>query len=422
MRRHVRLALFFPLLCASLGSPLFGQFQQYTAPGGLAGEIPDRRAQLEKALKESRWHLGPIRVDPWIALRELSYVRDDRGEARTSDVTATVGAGVRFVMPAGGKSTFAGHILPQYVWWRDRSEARTFNGRYGLGWFFFSHRLKVDATASDDKLFDYVTSQVARRTEGHSRRVALDVEVPVTRRFAVYGRASQSKFTASGESDADFLDLDRDENVTGGGIRWRSGERFLLGLGASRSKADFAGEARDRSNSGRAVNAELAYSRRKFQVSIGASRYDLDARSGSEFGSFRGTAGTARVAWRPREKFGWSVYGYRQLVYTIDTANPYFLDQRLGTAVDLGLGHRLRTNVFYESGQHRFAAGAGAPERTDDASAWGGGFDFEVGRGFRLNVAARRTTVDAPLGQAQKTWDVHTGLVFSGSGGDNPWF
>jgi len=80
-----------------------GQFTQYRAPGSQAERKTEIHQELRESLNDARWTAGPLRIDPWIGIRELSWVDNvfaDNGES-VSDFTTTVGAGLRFFVPFG---------------------------------------------------------------------------------------------------------------------------------------------------------------------------------------------------------------------------------------------------------------------------------------------------------------------------------
>ena len=56
--------------------PAAAQFQQYTPPGDLRDAATNLREGIEKDVQDARWHLGPLRVQPEISLRNLAYIDD----------------------------------------------------------------------------------------------------------------------------------------------------------------------------------------------------------------------------------------------------------------------------------------------------------------------------------------------------------
>src|SRR6185436_16755606 len=74
-----------------------GQFLLFTPPGGPEGRPETTKERLEREISEAPHHLGPVRIAPLVGFRDVAYVRDlfADGTRTRSDVTATVGAGLR---------------------------------------------------------------------------------------------------------------------------------------------------------------------------------------------------------------------------------------------------------------------------------------------------------------------------------------
>ena len=70
-----RLFLFFLFfLVFFAAAPLTAQFTQFRAPGSQAERKSDVHEELREALADSRWQAGPLYIDPWIGIRELTWV------------------------------------------------------------------------------------------------------------------------------------------------------------------------------------------------------------------------------------------------------------------------------------------------------------------------------------------------------------
>jgi hypothetical protein len=78
--RRIAVSAALAILAAlSTTSSLYGQFVEYTQPGGDTAQGEVEQEALEQAAEEARWRLGGLRVDPWLALRNVS-----RPERRTT--------------------------------------------------------------------------------------------------------------------------------------------------------------------------------------------------------------------------------------------------------------------------------------------------------------------------------------------------
>src|SRR5690242_10402067 len=97
--RAARVTLVASLLVATAAPAL----AQYRTAGTGFELFPSRKDQLTKAADAARWNLGPLRVAPWLGLRDVTYVREQSptGGSARGDLTATAGAGLKVYLPLG---------------------------------------------------------------------------------------------------------------------------------------------------------------------------------------------------------------------------------------------------------------------------------------------------------------------------------
>ena len=407
-------------------SPLAAQVRQYTPPGGAADQARGHKDALAKAVEESRWHAGPVRLDPAFWVSDLAWVDRpaDAVSESGSDLTARAGAGLRAYLPVGSKTTVAAYALPEYVWWQERAEERRVNQRFGLGTFTYFNRLAIAITAQRDEDFAYATGEVLQRYTSRNEKIAADVEVPIVRRLTVYAHGEDLSVTSLVDSVDDpllasfFDDLDRDDTAYRGGVRYYPSEKLRIGAGVGHSSTDFAADALDRSNSGDFWYVEAGYERPKLLVDLLYQENQLTAKDGSQFSDFDSSTGGARVEWKPRETFGLRVYGAQQLAYSllVSEASGY-VDERIGAGANFALGWRLRLDLFGESGSHRYQPGPGAtgPKRVDDVTAYGIDLAVELPWRMNLRVGYMETEITPPSGSGlpgQKVSQILANLGF----------
>lgn len=393
------------VVATQLASPLAAQVRQYTPPGGAADETEGRREALAGAVEDSRWHAGPVRLDPAFWISDLSWVdrQQSAGTDAGSDLTGRVGAGLRAYLPVGSKTTVAAYALPEYVWWQDRTEDRRINQRFGVGSFTYFNRLAIAVTAKRDEDFGFATGEVLQRYTSRTEELAIDLEVPIVRRLAIYAHGSDSS-ARSLVDDSDpvlaefFAGLDRDDLAYRGGVRYYPTAELRLGGGVGHSESDFAPGALDRSNAGDFWYAEVGYNRPKLSMDLQYQANQLAAVDGSGFSDFDQSTGSARIEWRPREKFGARVYGARQLAYSLLVADASgYVDELIGAGVNLSLGWRLRLDLYAETGTHSYqsasSAAAAAGERVDDVDSYGVELRVELMRQLSLRVGYEESKI-----------------------------
>jgi hypothetical protein len=421
-------------------APAGAQFSQYIAPGTLLARGTSKKEQMDLAVENARWRLGPFRVAPWLSIRDAAYVSDvfagssgESGTGETSgheepDFTITAGAGVQGYLPIGPKAFFTVDVLPQYVYWQKQGERRRLNGFYGAGIFGFFNRLGVQATARRAEEQAIVTPEFEQRI--HSRQDLLDgmVELRVGRALYLFGSAAGLTFEPLVEDLGDdprlprFDDLDREERVLRGGVEYRQDDRFRLAVGVERSEVDFGRLARDRSSSGTAPLLETSYDSERLHLTGAVAWRSLEPEPGSELVPFDDTTGQIRVTLIPRWRLSYSAYASRGLAYSIEPGYSHFTMDRLGGSIGSKLGRASLVEVFYETGIHDYAATSTAvPPRKDDFRAYGTALHLQLGDRLRLNVGVQRTELESGLagmtGFDRSLTVVQTSLEFSAFGG-----
>jgi hypothetical protein len=380
------------------------QFNQYTPPGGPADRPESRKQEIERVMKEARYHLGAIRIVPLFTVKDVAYERtiSELGDT-PSDLTATVGAGLRGYLRTGPKLFWRAEAFPQYVWWREVASRRRLNGRYEAGVYgFFNHlTVEADAGAVDEQHIahpEVLTPVSTRQTFGR-----LATELRLTGKlsaFATFGVTGQDQLGV-GESDpvADELAvLDRDERVLRAGLRWRRGDRLLVGLGVERSRADFDRPTFDRSNEGTSPALELQLDGSRLDIQMDVAARSLQAQEGAAFVPYDKVTGRGAVSYAMGRGLSWSVYGSRDLVYSLEPSYAYLDDERLGMSFQVAAGDTLATRLFVETGTNSYTPfSAATPRRDDDLFSYGGQIRWGLWRFFDLSFHALHTEVDSNL-------------------------
>ncbi len=385
------------------------QGSEYTPPGTLGRQPVDRREQLAEAIESARWRFGPVRVEPWLALREVAWVEQQRDDGESErDFTASGGVGAHFYLPIGSRTTLAAQALPHYVWWEKAEERRDWAGRYGAGVFLHGNRLLVELIGRTDEGERQISPEIERRISSDDRRLEANVEVPLGGSLSLFGRGSATSLRFAEASEPQLDLLERDDREWLAGVRWRRGD-FAVALGAGGVRADFERAPRDAR--GESLYGELSWSRSKLSASAALWAAEMEATDGSQFEGFDGTLGRARIGWQPRDRFLLALYGQESFVWSVEPGRSWFVDRRVGSEIGLTLRERGRLRAFVESGEHRYSAGS-AGKRTDDTRSVGAGATFPLGRHLSLGPEWRRTEVtNRSLGVDRSFDELRVGLV-----------
>ena len=199
--------------------------------------------------------------------------------------------------------------------------------------------------------------------------------------------------------------LDRDERIERAGLRWRPRRRWSIGLGAERSQVDFDRAVPDRSSSGTAPLAELAYEGRRVRFQANVADRSLTAARGAAFVPYDKLTGDAAAFLGVGGKLSWTLYASRNLVYALSSSYAYLTDDRLGLAATVGLGGRMQTRLFVETGTDDYVAfSPSAPRRQDDVFSYGASVTFRIARNLSLGLQGLRTKFDANVPGGDRTY------------------
>lgn len=438
MRPSTRSTRSFLALALLVAAPAAAQFSQYTAPGSLLQRTASKREQMEQALENARWRLGPFRLSPWFGIRDAAYVSDvfagssggPAGQVEEDpDFTITVGAGLQGFVPFGSKTFLTFDVLPQYVWWQEQDERRRLNGYYGAGLFAFFNRLNAEATVRRAEEQGVLTPEFEQRIHSRQDRITGVLELEVFPTLFAFAAAEATELDTLEEELGDdprlppFQQLDRQERVLRGGLEYRSGDGLRLAAGVERSEVEFivdnAGDiGRDRSSSGTAPILEAAYTGSRIQIDGALAFRSLEPEPGSELVPFDGTTGLLRASWTPRWRLSYSVYGSRGLDYSLDEGYSHFTADRLGVGISSKVGRASAVNLFAETGVHDYAVVGLAPPREDDFTAYGTSVQLQLRERLQFRFGVVRTELDSDLPGLDRSLTVfQTSVEVSAFGG-----
>ena len=418
------------LVWLAAASPAIAQFQQYTPPGGPDLSDTERKERLAEAVEQARWDLGSVRVDPWFGIRDVGYV--DRGDDLTSgedpDLTASVGAGLRFYLPTGPDATLVAHALPEYTWWQDRDDRNRLNGRYGLGFFGFWNRLTLEATATRDDSLGVASAE--RQEKVNTRREALggSAELGITRSLRFFVSALQQDASYLLEDDerndpflSDLQRLDRTEEVYRAGVRFVTPRGYRVGVGVEASEADFEDPGADRSNSGESPYLEISKLEGPWVTELDLVLRSLDPEPGSSFEPFEEVTGRFALSRTTEARLQPSFYARRDLVYSLATGFSYFEESRFGGRLGVDIGWRLRLDGFVETGTNDYTASVPGLTRSDDVTVTGVALEIQLRRAAALRIGYTNEDFDSDVPGFDRTLESFQ-VSISLAGGDSVWY
>jgi hypothetical protein len=389
------------------------QFLQFTAPGGPEARPETTQERLEREIRQAPLRLGPARIAPLVGFRDVAYVRDlfDSGDDVRSDVTATVGAGFRAYLRTGGKVTWIAQLLPEYVWWKERADARRLNLSSGLEAVFLLNHLTLDVAASRVEQQKIVTPEVPELVAAASDLGRLDAELKLSeqlRPFVSARWARQEGLVDDRDDDPRIQQvelLDRDEKVVRAGLHWYPRRSWMIGLGVERSQTDFDRPTLDSSNQGTSPIFLLSVDRPHFFASADLAARSLTATAGSRFVDYDGITGSISLNLVPRSELEVWLYANRELLYSLSTDYPYLQDQRTGLSLGTGIGARVYFRAFAETGDEEYTRLApGVAGRTDDLTAYGGSLRFTITETLSFSLQATHLELDSNIAGSDRSY------------------
>ncbi|MEM7351578.1 MAG: hypothetical protein AAF657_12350 [Acidobacteriota bacterium] len=423
MTRSERCLLLGCILCLA-GIDAQAQFVQYNPPGTFEEKRESTEELLERSIKEARWRWGRFYAHPWIGIRNITYVDPVTGVdgVETTDFTASVGAGVRAYMPVGSELTLAIHALPEYVWWRDLSERRRINGRYGVGLFGNLGRTGLELSATRNEDARIVSREVEEQANIQDDVATASLEVDIGHGFAAFASGtlrSVSFREEASQAATSFAALERDEQVLRAGIKVELPRGLTVGIGLEDAQVDFT-QAPDRSLSGTSPILLLDYDAERFYLEAELAARDLEPDSGSRSVPYDDITGSFKAAWRFPGGSELQFFGAQNLVYSLNDRTAYFEDVSVGLGFKTNLTSQLSLRLFAQDGTNDYVDFEPAPvPRSDDYQAYGLDLRLALGR-FTLSLGASQTDYDSNLPQFDReTTTIRSGLTL-GLGG-SPW-
>lgn len=405
---------------AAVPQAAWGQFAQYTQPGTVDRGGPEAtRNQFEDALERSRWRLGPVRLQPWIGVRDLQWSANPLGagegsESEEADLSVSVGAGLRAYLPTGHSLFWTAHALPELVWWADQEDRNRVNGRFGAGAFAFFNRVRLELSGRREEDLGVVSAELPQEANHRRDTYTFAVETRLGFSTSVFGQLTERRqrhLLEEGEraTGAPLQALDRDERTVRTGLRYSPRERWTLGAGMEWTETESAGAARDLSSTGTAPFLEVLYSGPKFWSSASVELREVEPEPGSALGETETETYSVQLGIEGN-RLSPAFYARRSLNLSVDEDFSHFTHEVVGASLGMPLGRRTRIRAFGETGESEFTAagtaGAELVDRLDDVTSFGGELTFEAYRGLSLSVGGYRTTFDSNLPGEDRTVEV----------------
>ncbi len=389
-------------------------------------EVPHQRTlpisdEIRQALEDSRFRFGILRLQPQFQVRDFGYDNNVLGSItnKVADWHSTVSAGTNFIVPLGSKMYFRGTVMPQYTWYRKVTALRNFGGDYGASLLGLYNHLTVEAAGSVFKGVNVVNSEV--NTSAPSTRLdgSGTAELNLIGRVSVFGvahaqRQRYSLGAAEQTTGIDLSQLQRNEAVLRGGLRYRLTSFFDVSAAVERTKTDFL-IATDRNNQSDAVLLGVRYDvpRSFIDLSIGERRGQAQSTFATVFPQYRTTTGSYYASHELASRILVDIYGHRGVVYSLVLNNPYYLETLNGGGITVPIGHRLALRGYGEFGTNAYPIAVDSIKRNDNVTGWGAGFAYRIIRNISLVALASDNRYNSNVpGQSRSIFRVTTSIGY----------
>ena len=396
--------------------PLAAFFFNGTALAQLRGDgVPRSRTvseleMIKEEMSKARFHLGPLRIIPVFQLSEAGYDNNVYGSAEGEDVvadwTATVSAGALYLLPVTSRVFLRGEALPEYTWYQEATDRRTFGGFYGNSLLGFFNRLSFETRGAVAQRFETYSSELPARIlqqklEGFGR-----LEFDLRRSLTLYGEGQvlriQYKLTGGEPREvARVRRNDRTDAVVQAGLRLKVSPTLSLSASVEGNRTEFLRAFQDQNNQGTAYLAGLHFSRPKVYFNVIGGYREAQPYEGSLFPKVRTGSGSYFFSYFPARRLELQLYGGRRLVYSLVEENPYYIETRNGGGVNLRVFSRVLLRGFGEFGPDEYdfpiLVGDRTIKRQDDVTIVGGSLSVNLFRNVALTGLVSRTVYTSNL-------------------------
>lgn len=394
-----------------------------------ADKVPRKRTiplrdQIKRQIEASRFHLGPMRVTPVFALRNVGYDNNIFGtpEDQKADYTATISAGVKTITPFGRKVFFVADAVPQYTWYAKYSEQSHVGQELHGSLLGLFNRLSTEVTGEDSKIVSLINSETERPAQVKKSRGAASAEVDLLERFSLFGGAETQRLRyrsdeVPGVPSSGAADLDRDEKAFRGGLRYKFASYFDVSAQVEKTRAEFDLRPENRDTQTTAYLLGLHFDRPRLFVNLAGGLRKGEPRHGSSVPSFSGTTGSYFVSYA-LSRSALEVYGNRDLIFGL--SSPYFFETRTGAAVNIRAGYRLFWRAFGEIGNNKYPTAVLLSDgervkRSDNVNTYGLGLGFRLFRKAALTFLVSNSDYNSNIDQfSRRVLRTTVGLSFSG--------
>jgi hypothetical protein len=371
----------------------------------ISDDVPQVRTiaakeEVDADMQSARFHLGPIRMIPTIAVRDAGYDNNVFGTTvnPTSDWFFTVRGGLRFIVPFGTKIYLRGSALPEYTWYDKLEERRGFGGLYEASLYAFFNRMTVQLRGYDQETFVQYSSEVPTKVLTRIQDGSGGFEINLLNKLAFFAKAEgqRSRYSTEGQIPGDPVNLnDRTDTSVRGGPRYYVTPDWSISAAVEQTWSDFVNQPLLRDNQSRAYLLGVQYVRPRLFFNLSGGYRTGDPRDGSIYPSYSTGTGSFFASFFALRWLEFQAYGRRRVQYSLSQDNPYYFENRIGGGINLEVLDRVLLRGYGETGPNQYPIGqvnnGVVTHRRDQVTLFGGGASTIIVRPVVLTGLVTRT-------------------------------
>jgi hypothetical protein len=382
------------------------------------------KEQVEADMQSAKFHLGPVRFIPTIAVRDAGYDNNVFGtvENQVSDWSFSVRGGVRVIVPFGSKIYLRGSALPEYTWYDKLEERRGWGGLYEAALLGFFNRMTTQLRAYDQEQFQLYSSEIPTKVFTHTQDASASFEIEILKRLALFAKVEgmRSRYSTDGQLPTDPVNLNnRTDTSVRGGPRYYFSPDWSISAAVEQTWGDFVNDPQTRDNQSRAYLLGVQYVRPRLYFSLSGGYRTGDPRDNSTFPSYSTGTGSFFASFYAARWFEVQAYGHRNVQYSLTSENPYYFENRIGGAINLEVLGRVLLRGYGETGPNQYPVGqvndGVVTHRRDQVTTFGGGASMIVVNPVVLTALVTRNEYNSNFPGGDRTITRFTiNISFSG--------
>jgi len=378
---------------------------------GAAGPLSAQTSEGGPDPAKVRVRIGPLWMNPTVALTNLgidqNVFNDPDSAAPKQDFTLTA-TPTTDVWLRVGPSWVEGSIKEELVWYQTYATERAANSTYRIGWKVPLNRLAFDVGGTYANVRDRPGYEIDARSLRIETKANGSIEVRTLSKtfFGVHAERQRTDF----DKDAVFLssnlhtELNHVTTSTGLFVRHQLTPLTSVSLTASRmqDRFDFS-SLRDSDSNSVALSLTFdPYALIKGGVTLGYRDFHP---SSAGLADYRGLTSAINLSYNASEMTKLSVRANRDIEYSFDEGQPYYLltgvggsiAQQLFGPVDV-VGRLGMQSLAYRD---RVGAVVQVADRVDHVRTYGVGVGYHLGRDLRLGFNLDHSQRDSEVARRQ---------------------